>query len=36
MVRMLDHGMEVKNETQIALMVIELFIHWTTADDDIA
>ena len=36
MIRMLDHGMQVENETEVALMVIELFIQWTTSDDDIA
>ena len=34
MVKMLDHGMEVENETEVALIVIELFIKWTTSDDD--
>ena len=32
--RMLDHGMEVEHENEIALMVIELFIKWTTSEDD--
>ena len=36
MTRMLDHGMEVEDENEVALMVIELFIKWTTSDDDIA
>ena len=36
MIRMLDHGMEVEQENEVALMVIELFIKWTTSDDDIA
>ena len=36
MIRMLDHGMEVEDESEVALMVIELFIKWTTSDDDIA
>lgn len=34
MIRMLDHGMEVEAENEVALMVIELFIKWTTSDDD--
>ena len=34
MVRMLDHGMEVEVENETTLMVIELFIKWTTLDDD--
>jgi hypothetical protein len=36
MTRMLDHGIEVEDESEVALMVIELFIKWTTSDDDIA
>ena len=34
MIRMLDHGMEVENETEVALMVIEIFIKWTTSEDN--
>jgi hypothetical protein len=34
MIRMLDHGMEVEQENEVAVMVIELFIKWTTSDDD--
>ena len=34
MIRMLDHGMEVEAENEVALMVIELFIKWTTSEDD--
>ena len=34
MIRMLDNGMEVEAENEVALMVIELFMKWTTSDDD--
>ncbi|GKF23407.1 hypothetical protein Tco_0075729, partial [Tanacetum coccineum] len=34
MIRMLDHGMEVENESEIAITLIHLFILWTTEDDD--
>ncbi|GJX43111.1 hypothetical protein Tco_0259787 [Tanacetum coccineum] len=32
MIRMLDHGMEVEDESEIAIAVIHLFILWTTKD----
>ncbi|GJZ12811.1 hypothetical protein Tco_0548041 [Tanacetum coccineum] len=32
MIRMLDHGMEVEDESEIAIAVIHLFILWTTED----
>ena len=32
--RMLDHGMEVEVENETTLIVIDLFIKWTTSDDD--
>ncbi|GJV00599.1 hypothetical protein Tco_1329869 [Tanacetum coccineum] len=34
MIRMLDHGMEVEDESEIAITVIHLFILWTTEDGD--
>ncbi|GJS00084.1 hypothetical protein Tco_0316592 [Tanacetum coccineum] len=34
MIRMLDHGMEVKDESEIAITLIHLFILWTTEDGD--
>ncbi|GKF27921.1 hypothetical protein Tco_0094263, partial [Tanacetum coccineum] len=34
MIRMLDHGMEVEDESEIAIAVIHLFILWTTEDGD--
>ena len=34
MMRMLDHGMEVENENDTALMVIKLFITWTTEAEE--
>ncbi|GJZ88958.1 putative reverse transcriptase domain-containing protein [Tanacetum coccineum] len=32
MIRMLDHGMEVEDETETAITLIHLFILWTTED----
>ncbi|GJR14709.1 hypothetical protein Tco_0797361 [Tanacetum coccineum] len=32
MIRMLDHGMEVEDESEIAITLIHLFILWTTED----
>ncbi|GJY91886.1 putative ribonuclease H-like domain-containing protein [Tanacetum coccineum] len=32
MIRMLDHGMEVEDESDIAITLIHLFILWTTED----
>ncbi|GJX90367.1 hypothetical protein Tco_0343693 [Tanacetum coccineum] len=32
MIRMLDHGMEVEDESEIAIALIHLFILWTTED----
>ncbi|GJX26862.1 hypothetical protein Tco_0233158, partial [Tanacetum coccineum] len=34
MIRMLDHGMEVEDETETAITLIHLFILWTTANGD--
>ncbi|GJS70690.1 hypothetical protein Tco_0703531 [Tanacetum coccineum] len=34
MIRMLDHGMEVEDESEIAITLIHLFILWTTKDGD--
>ncbi|GJZ91513.1 hypothetical protein Tco_0663440, partial [Tanacetum coccineum] len=34
MIRMLDHGMEVEEESDIAITLIHLFILWTTEDGD--
>ncbi|GJV78362.1 hypothetical protein Tco_1509946 [Tanacetum coccineum] len=34
MIRMLDHGMEVEDETETAITLIHLFILWTTEDGD--
>ncbi|GKD05592.1 hypothetical protein Tco_1180566 [Tanacetum coccineum] len=34
MIRMLDHGMEVEDENEIAITLIHLFILWTTKDGD--
>ncbi|GJY19728.1 hypothetical protein Tco_0391219 [Tanacetum coccineum] len=34
MIRMLDHGMEVEDENEIAITLIHLFILWTTEDGD--
>ena len=34
MIRMLDHGLEVQSEDDVALMVINLFINWTILKDD--
>ncbi|GJR35943.1 hypothetical protein Tco_1211627 [Tanacetum coccineum] len=34
MIRMLDHGMEVEDESDIAITLIHLFILWTTKDGD--
>ena len=34
MIRMLEHGMEVEQEDEVALMVIKLFIKWTTESED--
>ncbi|GJW74170.1 hypothetical protein Tco_0133540 [Tanacetum coccineum] len=34
MIRMLDHGMQVEDESEIAVTLIHLFILWTTEDDD--
>ncbi|GJU82886.1 putative ribonuclease H-like domain-containing protein [Tanacetum coccineum] len=34
MIRMLDHGMEVEYESEIAITLIHLFILWTTEDGD--
>ncbi|GKC20230.1 hypothetical protein Tco_1022380 [Tanacetum coccineum] len=34
MIRMLDHGMEVEDESETAITLIHLFILWTTEDDD--
>ncbi|GJW28416.1 hypothetical protein Tco_0045291 [Tanacetum coccineum] len=33
-IRMLDHGMEVEDESDIAITLIHLFILWTTEDGD--
>ncbi|GJX74172.1 retrovirus-related pol polyprotein from transposon TNT 1-94 [Tanacetum coccineum] len=33
MIRMLDHGMEVEDESETAITLIHLFILWTTEDD---
>ncbi|GJR24662.1 hypothetical protein Tco_0973189 [Tanacetum coccineum] len=35
MIRMLDHGMEVEEETETAITLIHLFILWTTEDGTI-
>ncbi|GJW59772.1 hypothetical protein Tco_0109107 [Tanacetum coccineum] len=32
--RMLDHGMEVEDESETAIILIHLFILWTTEDGD--
>ncbi|GKD63923.1 hypothetical protein Tco_1306031 [Tanacetum coccineum] len=34
MIRMLEHGMEVENESETAITLIHLFILWTTEDGD--
>ncbi|GJX99083.1 hypothetical protein Tco_0356102 [Tanacetum coccineum] len=34
MIRMLNHGMEVEDESGIAITLIHLFILWTTEDGD--
>ena len=34
MLRMLDHGLEVEDQNETALMVIKLFIQWTKAADE--
>ncbi|GJR71020.1 hypothetical protein Tco_0017085 [Tanacetum coccineum] len=34
MIRMLEHGMEVEDESEIAIALIHLFILWTTEDGD--
>ncbi|GJV62148.1 hypothetical protein Tco_1468248, partial [Tanacetum coccineum] len=34
LIRMLDHGMEVEDESEIAITLIHLFILWTTEDGD--
>ncbi|GJX33822.1 putative ribonuclease H-like domain-containing protein [Tanacetum coccineum] len=34
MIRMLDHGMEVEDESETAITLIHLFILWTTKDGD--
>ncbi|GJX12850.1 hypothetical protein Tco_0204608 [Tanacetum coccineum] len=34
MIRMLEHGMEVEDESEIAITLIHLFILWTTKDGD--
>ncbi|GJT70123.1 hypothetical protein Tco_1029409 [Tanacetum coccineum] len=34
MIRMLDHGMEVEDESETAITLIHLFILWTTEDGD--
>ncbi|GJV90467.1 hypothetical protein Tco_1538280 [Tanacetum coccineum] len=34
MIKMLDHGMEVKDENEIAITLIHLFILWITKDGD--
>ncbi|GJY13845.1 hypothetical protein Tco_0672604 [Tanacetum coccineum] len=34
MIRMLEHGMEVENESETAITLIHLFILWTTANGD--
>ncbi|GKD51561.1 hypothetical protein Tco_1280537, partial [Tanacetum coccineum] len=34
MIRMLDHGIEVEDESDIAITLIHLFILWTTEDGD--
>ncbi|GKF37297.1 hypothetical protein Tco_0114055, partial [Tanacetum coccineum] len=34
MIRMLDHGMEVEEESDIAITLINLFYLWTTEDGD--
>ncbi|GJX80762.1 hypothetical protein Tco_0328911 [Tanacetum coccineum] len=34
MIRMLEHGMEVEDESEIAITLIHLFILWTTANGD--
>ncbi|GJT35449.1 hypothetical protein Tco_0925868, partial [Tanacetum coccineum] len=34
MIRMLEHGMEVEDESEIAITLIHLFILWTTEDGD--
>ncbi|GJR12167.1 hypothetical protein Tco_0794819 [Tanacetum coccineum] len=34
MIRMLDHGMEVEDETETAITLIHLFILWTTEDGE--
>ena len=33
MLRMLDHGMELEDETEVAFMVIKLFIRWTKLEE---
>ncbi|GJT55735.1 hypothetical protein Tco_0990789 [Tanacetum coccineum] len=34
MIRMLEHGMEVEDESETAITLIHLFILWTTEDED--
>ncbi|GKF11298.1 hypothetical protein Tco_0049224, partial [Tanacetum coccineum] len=34
MIRMLDHGMEVEDESETTITLIHLFILWTTEDGD--
>ncbi|GJT26844.1 hypothetical protein Tco_0907119 [Tanacetum coccineum] len=34
MIRMLEHGMEVEDESETAITLIHLFILWTTANGD--
>ncbi|GJW19026.1 hypothetical protein Tco_0026462 [Tanacetum coccineum] len=34
MIRMLDHGMEVEDESETAITLIHLFILWTTEDSE--
>ena len=34
MIRMLEHGLEVEQEDEVALMVIKLFITWTTEAEE--
>ena len=33
MLRMLDHGMELEDESEVALDVIKLFIRWTKSEE---
>ena len=34
MIRMLEHGLEVEQEDDVALMLIKLFISWTTEAEE--